>query len=229
MYPHRIRLRGPWTAEPLFAYTLDGRRTTEHLPTPFRMTMPGRVPNFRGGVRFVRPFGYPGRIDQNERVWLTFDAIAGHATVTLNGHALGTTTGQAEFEVTPLLAPRNQLVVEVDDPESPGLPGEVALEIRATAFLRGVTFETAGGQLTARGLVVGEAPRPLELYLFGGGHFLAYAQTPASATGQPFTLTGGVESASPILTRVELVDTATIWYVVQQTLAAQTKPSAGSS
>src|SRR5438045_7321055 len=137
MYPHRIRLRGPWTCEPLFRFNPDGQRSTADLPSAFRMTMPGRLPDFRGGVRFIRPFGYPVRIDDFERVWLTFAGVEGAATVTLNDQPLGTfdtATGPAEFEITSLLRPRNLLSVAVESPEpNGGLWGEVALEIRATA------------------------------------------------------------------------------------------------
>ena len=41
MYPHRIRLRGPWTCEPLSRWH-DGHTSTSDLPPAFRMTMPGR-------------------------------------------------------------------------------------------------------------------------------------------------------------------------------------------
>src|SRR5262245_97069 len=67
MYPHRIRLRGPWECQPLAP---DG-------PPPRRVTLPcrwadGGLGDFRGPVRFRRRFGYPGRLDAHERVWLTF-------------------------------------------------------------------------------------------------------------------------------------------------------------
>src|SRR5260370_8527653 len=79
--PHRIRLRGPWQSEPV-----------------------------AGGVRRVRRFGYPGRIDADERVWLTFAGVAGRVEVSLNGHVLGSHDGGAPFEheVTSLLGPRNE-------------------------------------------------------------------------------------------------------------------------
>jgi len=84
MYPHRIRLRGPWECEPLarFVVSADGRKETStvDLPASRKMTMPcrwseGGLKNFSGRVRFRRHFGYPGRIDENERVWLTFAGI----------------------------------------------------------------------------------------------------------------------------------------------------------
>src|SRR5438552_1331102 len=98
MYPHRIRLRGPWTCESLYRLMPDGQRSTADLPPPFRMRMPGRwsdgvLGDFRGGLRFIRLFGYPGRIDDFERVWLTFAGLEGKAAVTLNDQLLGTVGG----------------------------------------------------------------------------------------------------------------------------------------
>src|SRR5438045_3707759 len=85
-YPHRIRLRGPWQSEPL-----------------------------ANGVRRRRRFGYPVRIDADERVWLTFHGVTGRVAVALNGQALGSHDGAEAFayEVTPLLRPRNELVMDV--------------------------------------------------------------------------------------------------------------------
>src|SRR6266849_10307562 len=96
MYPHRIRLRGPWECEPLARIAPDehGQTGRDSLPPPCRMTMPcrwseGGLENFAGRVRFRRRFGYPGRIDAHERVWLTFAGIGGTAEVWLNGQHLG--------------------------------------------------------------------------------------------------------------------------------------------
>jgi hypothetical protein len=230
MYPHRIRLRGPWTCEPLFhlAAAPDGgwQRSLADLPPPFRMTMPGRwsaagLGDFRGSVRCIRPFGYPGRIDSFERVWLTFAGGQGRATVTLNEQILGTFEGDtspAEFAITDLLRPRNLLSVDVESPEpAGGLWGEVALEVRATAFLRDVRFECQSSQLTARGLIVGEAPRLIELYLFADDRFLTYDRVQPAPAGQPFTLVGdlaGQQWRSPLAVRVELIDTSVIWDVL---------------
>src|SRR5437762_7953506 len=181
MYPHRIRLRGPWTCEPLYRRQ-GGQTSAVHLPPPFRMTMPGRwsdggLHDFRGCVRCVRRFGYPGRIDEWERVWLTFAGVEGEAAAVLNGQALGQFAQPAEFDVTPLLQTRNTLAVAVDcQGDGGGLLGEVALEVGATAYLRGVRFWLESGRLHAAGSVLGKAPEPLELYLFAAGQFLDYAR-----------------------------------------------------
>ncbi len=141
MYPHRIRLRGPWECEPLarFVTTPEKQKktVTSDLPAPCRVTMPcrwsdGGLKDFAGRVRFRRHFGYPGRIDENERVWLTFAGVEGAAEIWLNCQFLGRQeeTRPFEFDVTKLLGDRNELQVEVQGSETGGIYGEVALEIR---------------------------------------------------------------------------------------------------
>ncbi len=143
MYPHRIRLRGPWECEPLVRFTTSSEGQveirTDNLPPPRRMTMPcrwneGGLIDFAGRVRFRRRFGYPGRIDSDERVWLTLAGADAIAEVSLNGRFLGRHEGAEEpfeFDVTILLQDRNELTVEVESPTAQGgLWGEVALEIR---------------------------------------------------------------------------------------------------
>src|SRR5262245_5222966 len=93
MYPHRIRLLGPWECEPLSWHSFRASNP-KPLPPPLRMKIPchwneGGLPGFAGRVRFRRRFGYPGRIDSYERVWLTFAAVAGASEVQLNGSFLG--------------------------------------------------------------------------------------------------------------------------------------------
>src|SRR5438105_4141404 len=135
MYPHRIRLRGPWDYEPL-ART---GKSNEPLPPGGRMTMPGRwgeggLTDFAGRVRLRRRFGWPGRLDAHERVWLTFAGAQASADVWLNGRSLGRHEGPGpfEFDVTGLLQLRNELAVDVETPGSGGPWGEVALEVRCT-------------------------------------------------------------------------------------------------
>src|SRR5713101_1462133 len=103
MYPHRIRLVGPWECE-----TLERRVL---MPCHWRDC---GLADFTGTVRFTRRFGYPGRIDDYERVWLTFAAVAGRADVCLNGTTLGCIDGPAEFETTQLLRERNVLQVDIE-------------------------------------------------------------------------------------------------------------------
>jgi hypothetical protein len=231
-YPHRIRLRGPWECEPLQRLTAPGARP-EPLPKPLRMTMPccwreGGLGEFAGRVRFTRSFGYPGRIDPGERVWLTFAGIEGVAEVSLNGHPLGHhEAGPFDHEVTPLLGERNRLVVEIEESTGRGgLWGEVALEIRRTAFLRRVqawvTRVNPSGQVEIAGEVVGTAERPLDLYVLVDGANCAYRTVAPSPGGEPFRVAGeppAGEVREGALVRVELVDAATVWYAVEVPLA----------
>jgi hypothetical protein len=187
-YPHRIRLRGPWQSEPV-----------------------------AGGVRRVRRFGYPGRIDADERVWLTFGGSAGRVEASLNGQALGSHDGGAPFEheVTPLLRPRNELVMRIEGGGESW--GEVALEVRRTAFLRGVRATADGGRVRVAGEVVGSAGRPLELYVLLEGHTVHYTTVEPAADGRAFEV---VAEGAGKQVQVELVDGACVWYAVELPLAA---------
>jgi hypothetical protein len=234
MYPHRIRLRGPWTCEPL------ERRppSPEPPPAPFTMTLPcrwadGGLRDFAGRVRFRRRFGYPGRIDAHERVWLTVAGVGDRAAVALNGSALGTCAAEpCEWDVTALLRPRNELVVDAEmTAEGGGLWGEVALEVRCTAYLRGVRAWEEGGRLHVAGLVVGVADRPLDLYVLRDRRTVAYAATAAAPDGAPFHLTAergegeeGQAGASPAV-QVDLVNGAVVWYTLVQAIVTPAGPS----
>src|SRR5258708_20030818 len=69
---------------------------------------------FRGVVRFIRAFGIPRKLDDYERVWLTFAGMTGCADVRLNGEALGNWEATAfEIDVTDRLCPRNVLDVHL--------------------------------------------------------------------------------------------------------------------
>jgi hypothetical protein len=186
-YPHRIRLRGPWRCEP-------------------RPDVPGRV-------RFRRGFGYPGRIDDYERVWLTFAGFVGSAEVWLGPHRLGRNERAGEpfeFDVTRLLAPRNEVVIDM---EGPSPLGEVALEVRRTAFLRGVGVraEAGGTALHVVGTVVGRGERPLDLYALLDGATAAYTTVEPCPEGRAFDVTTGPGRR----VRVELVDGGSVWYAVE--------------
>jgi hypothetical protein len=223
MYPHRIRLRGPWECETL------ARAGGGPLPPPCRITMPCRwgeagLADFAGRVRFSRRFGYPGRIDTYERVWLTFAGAEAVAEVWLNGESLGRFggTGPFEFEVTPLLQERNELMVEVEAGGGDGgLWGEVALEVRCTAYLRDVRVRVGDERspgLHVTGEVVGTAERPLDLYVIRERSTVAYTTVEAAPDGGPFHLVaeGATEGASGV--RVELVHGATVWYAWEGTV-----------
>jgi hypothetical protein len=227
-YPHRIRLHGPWECEPLarLAAAADGRTEAVPgpLPPPCRLTMPGRwrdggLGDFAGRVRCRRRFGYPGRIDAWERVWLTCAGVEGVAEVTLNGRPLGRFAGGPfEVDVTDLLGVRNELLLVVEAPAGGGPWGEVALEVRRTAFLRSVRAwrerPAEAARLHVAGEVVGTADRPLELYILHGGANVAYTTVETTPAGQAFHVEAdGVGDASDV--RVELIDGGVIWYAAE--------------
>jgi hypothetical protein len=233
-YPHRIRLRGPWECEPL------ARTQTPDAPPPppRRLTLPcrwdeGGLAELAGRVRCRRRFGYPGRIDPHERVWLTFAGADAVALVWLNRQFLGRHDGACdpfELDVTALLRERNELVVEVEAPAGKGgWWGEAVLEIRCTAFVRGVRLWATGTAEAARlhvaGEVAGTCERPLDLYVLLDNATVAYTTVEADPAGRPFQLIaeglprkppppGAAGSPGPQEVRVELVHGASVWYAV---------------
>lgn len=236
-YPHRIRLRGPWECEPLERLPQGAA-----LPSPLRMTLPcrwtdGGLKDFSGRVRFRRRFGYPGQIDAYERVWLTLAGVSDRAEVRLNGGVLGLCAGAGpfEFEVTRLLQPRNELTVDVEGTaDRGGLWGETALEVRCTAFLRDIRLWVAAAELHASGLVVGEADRPLDLYLLCPGATTAHTMVTAAPGGTPFHIIA--EWSSPpewrlqdgtagqaSLVQIDLVNGAVVWYTTTREIGVQTE------
>jgi hypothetical protein len=198
------------------------------------MTMPcrwgqGGLPDFTGRVRFRRRFGYPGRIDQHERVWLTFARLSGAAEIHLNDQFLGrveNASAPVEFEVTRLLRPRNELVVDIEGTaEQGGLCGEVALEVRCTAWLhnlqRTIRLGGEGAELRVSGQVVGVAERPLELYIVLDRSVVDYQTITARPEGQPFDIVvstqaerwnGAAAELDKPVVKIELVNGACVWY-----------------
>jgi hypothetical protein len=203
MYPHRIRLRGPWEYDAGEAHG--------------KLALPAATP-LAGAVRFSRRFGYPGRIDGDERVWLVLDGLAGPATVALNGTELGSARGDAEFDVTSRLQPRNEVAVTLSDLPAGGSPWqEVCLEVRRTAFLRDVRAWIEEDTLHAAGRVVGHSQGPLDLYVVADRSSAAYTSLTPLEGGQAFHLAGS--PSGPVSeVRVELVQGAVVWYVVRPTL-----------
>jgi hypothetical protein len=224
MYPHPIRLRGPWECEPLIRAVRrpDGAVQTcvGEVPPPRRLRMPcrwqdGDLADFTGRVRFRRPFGYPGTIDAHERVWLTWTAMPPVSRVALNNEKLPLPTGDTfAHDITSLLRQRNvlEIVVESLGPEAGGW-GDVALEVRCTAFLANVrATRDAAGVVHVSGDVAGVADAPLELYVLGDRSNLAYATVTA---GQSFRLPLETADPRPQILRVELVNVASVWYFVE--------------
>jgi hypothetical protein len=184
----------------------------------------GGLGSFAGRVRFRRKFGAPRRLDEFERVWLTFAGIDGRVSVWLNGSFLGEhgSDRELEFEVTPLLRERNELVAEVESLEGTGgLYGEVALEVRCTAFLRAVKARWEDSRLHVHGEVVGMSDGALELYAVLDRYTIGYATIEPSTAGTPFEMTfegiarqHGDQQSQLATVQVELVSGSTVWYAV---------------
>jgi hypothetical protein len=120
--PHQIRIRGP------YSYRLaSGEQGSIKLPAAWEK--PGE------NVVFSRRFNWLAELEPNERVYLVFDGYGGSGPVSVNGIVLGDlTSGPAEFEVTELLQPGNELEVSLSFHEPAdrprGLWGHVMLEVR---------------------------------------------------------------------------------------------------
>jgi hypothetical protein len=226
-YPHRIRLHGPWECEPLEYMVRDGAGrlvpAEDALPRARRVRPPGRLrdfglPGFAGRVRFRRRFGYPGHIDDYERVWLTIAGAEGAAEIWLNQQYLGRAeAGSFEMDVTRWLRERNQLDVVLEAAsDAAGLTGEVALEIRCTAFLRYVQAWSEQQTIHVAGEVVGTCDGLLELYAVAGRKTIAYAAIGAAPHGQSFHLTSDPADGLPEsgTVHIELVNVATVWYAM---------------
>ncbi|MFO0879109.1 MAG: hypothetical protein U0840_17330 [Gemmataceae bacterium] len=201
MYPHRMRLRAPWEQHPKAGHVLHRRR-----------------------------FGYPGRIDPHERVWLTLADLAGPVHVHLNDSDLGNFPSDGgELDVTDLLQPRNELILLLPGSTSaPSLkadsPGDIALEVRALAYLQDVHLERTADRIIATGTVVGHADLPLDLYLILDRWTADQTIVPP---GSSFRLEGAASTpeGDPVATaKIELVAGAVKWYTVERTLRAEPGP-----
>ncbi len=213
MYPHRIRLRGPWECEPL----------GPDAPEPHRVLMPCRwadagLTGFRGSVRFVRKFGYPGKADPElEHIWLTCDGCTGCREVRVNGQQLAPPVNDSfSYDVSSLLTARNQLEVVVQgDTDDAGLWGDVALEMRRDAFLKDVHVNRSGDVGSVAGNVVGTAPRPLELYTLVDHHHVDYRTIEPNVIGTPFHIELANLPSVDATLRIELIHISEIWYIVE--------------
>jgi hypothetical protein len=152
--PHVIRLRGPWTCEPVAGSSPGEKNSGGPTPPARKADGPDWTKllgsDFRGRVRFTRPFNCPTNIGPDERVRLACDGADARATVTLNGDVVLELDGSLarSSDITDLLKTHNTLVAEVDllpDGEEPhrpadrhglggGILGDVRLEIGPRAI-----------------------------------------------------------------------------------------------
>jgi hypothetical protein len=195
---------------------------------------------FLGLIRWRRRFGWPGRLEPHERVWLTCEGLSRHARLQINGTRISPLFGNdggGEAEITHLLSKNNALVVEVDvAPGNPGLWGEVALEVRCPAYLRAVRAWASSGagdcRLHVKGQVVGTVDGPLELYVLLGRSTVIYSPVNSDAPGHAFgvesdRLETGASTLSGRPVRVELVQGGSLWYAVETIVAQHDAVEAG--
>ena len=176
VYPHPIRLRGPWD-------------------------------DLGGQLR--RRFGAPSNLDAHERVWLLLPERPISA-VLLNGAPLPT---NREQDITALLRPRNELLVETVATDWPG----VAMEVRAEAYLRHVELTRVPGRLIARGVVAGAVATGLELYLIADRTPADYALIAVEGE-YPFALSAAdrhEDGSAVARLRVDLVRGSAIWWTYE--------------
>ncbi len=179
-------------------------------------------------MRCRRRFGYPGTIDADERAWRTCSGLSDTAGVSLNGAQLAERpTAPFEFDVTDLLRARNELVLDVEGTsENSETWGEVAIEVRCTAFLRGVSVRPVGNAVEVAGAVVGVSDRPLELYVLLDRRQAAYEIVAPAPEGRAFRLLVAWPDGTdrPAAAQVDLVNGATVWYTLTQAIGDRAAP-----
>jgi hypothetical protein len=226
LYPHPIRLHGPWDYEVLSGETAGARSGRVKLPCDWGATL-GR--EFRGCARYRRSFHRPSGLEPHEHVWLVCEGADARAEVRLNGQSLGPIRGYAlhsHFEITALIEERNEVLLDVELSDGinsssqlrpgrehlPGGPiGEVRLEVRSGQFLDrwGLWIENIDGRPTLQlaGQVHSEsAGESLELVLRSSDGELLYA--PATF-GSPLSLSApadGLPFWSPREPRVAQIE-----------------------
>lgn len=114
MYPHVIRLDGPWEYRTAGGVVRRKRMTLKNFP--------GNEPTQTvwGNVELARRFHWPGQLDQEESVWLLIDRAIGRTTVTLNGHILGIQAnpwGCFARDITSFSRPTNLLELSIIAPD----------------------------------------------------------------------------------------------------------------
>jgi hypothetical protein len=226
MYPHRIRLVGPWEAEPIAGIG--------DAPAARRVVVPVRWEQFGfrddvGVVLMRRKFGLPRRIDDWERVWVV---PSRHTDICLPWQLNGTDLqwiSRAEeaasiyavpprADVTGLLRDRNELTVRIEHAGLGAEPfGGAALDIGCRAYIRRVQVRRLAsviGLELAVDVVSENADDPLELYALIDGANCGYTKLRehlGDMTHQLRLDETAVDLSAPRTLRVDLINGATIW------------------
>lgn len=128
---HVIRLRGPWDYEVVLSEQPNASGT-QNAPIPAASLVGA---DFRGVIRFQRRFGWPEKLDPDERVYLVLDTPGRMVQAELNGVPLDVgdqSCSLCEVDITTQLQRRNRLALDLE--LSPGsdevLLSGTRLEIR---------------------------------------------------------------------------------------------------
>jgi hypothetical protein len=210
MYPHRIRLRGPWTLKTAAGAIASVNVNPESTLDP---TL--------SAIKLCRRFSWLQQLQAHERLWLVLERSAVTGGM-LNNKALelaAVAEGHQECEVTSLTRRSNQLWLEIAPGESQRAFPQVALEVRCRTFLRQLTWQidTANRKLEIAGLLVGLNETPLELYVRAGEVNVLYTLVNANEPCAPFRYqseipTAVMGAAMPI--QIDLVNGGVIWHRV---------------
>jgi hypothetical protein len=218
MYPHRIRLRGPWTlksdAGVITSVNIHDRSTPELAAAA-------------SAVHLCRRFSWVQELQAHERLWLVLEQSV-VTTATLNDMALELSAlalGHQECEITSLTRRSNQLTLNVAPGEAHRPFPHVALEVRCRTFLRQPTWQldAANCKLEIAGLLVGLNETPLELYVRVGALNVLYVPVHANEPSSPFRYqceipAAAMEGETPI--QIDLVNAGSLWHRVTGRLAS---------
>ena len=110
----------------------DSPLSTPHsspLTHSIRLGPPWQLTSVEGGTQHTRKFGRPRTLDATEGLWLVCERLPGPAEVRVNGTPLPATDAPGPFaaDITPLLLPRNEVLIVVSSNEP---LGAVWLEVR---------------------------------------------------------------------------------------------------
>jgi hypothetical protein len=238
MYPHRIRLRGPWEIEPLALLIYQGPGQfawrKHDLPPARIVNSPGLwkdygLSDFVGIVRYRRHFGLPRKLDEHETIWITCAGVADSCIVWLNGERIANFAEPRlpfEVEVTGKLQDRNEIWLDIhyDHPNGGGLCGDVALEIRALVWIQDlqVTLQLMGETASIRldGTFVGRSDSTLDFYVLLDRRTVLQQNVVCEPSGARFQFESEAISldGSEHVLSVDLVHGSSVWYTTEQTI-----------
>lgn len=140
IYPHVIRLRGPWHFEVSPVVQLDREATGAAAAIPLAPRSAGSAPlpgDWVSGIAcpagaricWRRRFSRPTNLDPGEAVWLCIAGRGATLAISLNGDKLGAINAleaSRDFEVRGRLHPRNELAIEILEP--PNIPADAPVK-----------------------------------------------------------------------------------------------------